>query len=129
MKKTLLIIALATLTSCATITSSMKQEVTITVKPDHAKVYVNGNKVGDGTCVAEVPVKKRNTIVVKAEGYENAQIKTNRQIRPGYLIGNIGMCFVPYVNLFGLPSLIIDACTGAWYKQEESDYYFDLDKK
>jgi len=39
------------------------------------------------------------------------------------------MCFVPYVNFFGLPSLIIDACTGAWYKQEESDYYFDLDKK
>jgi hypothetical protein len=39
------------------------------------------------------------------------------------------MCFVPYVNFFGLPSLIVDACTGAWYKQEEDEYYFDLDKK
>lgn len=129
MKSIFAIIALALLTSCATITSSMKQEVTINVKPDHAKVYVNGNKVGEGSCSVEVPVKKRNTIIVKAEGYENAQIKTQRQIRPGYLIGNIGMCFVPYVNFFGLPSLIVDACTGAWYKQEEDEYYFDLDKK
>lgn len=129
MKSIFAIIALALLTSCATITSSTKQEVSINVKPDHAKVYVNGNKVGEGSCTAEVPVKKRNTIIVKAEGYENAQIKTQRQIRAGYLIGNIGMCFVPYVNFFGLPSLIIDACTGAWYKLEEDEYYFDLDKK
>jgi hypothetical protein len=129
MRKTLLLIALATLTSCATITSSTKQEVSINVKPDHAKVYVNGSKVGEGSCTAEVPVKKRNTIVVKADGYENAQIKTNRQIRPGYLIGNIAMCFVPMVNFFGIPSLITDACTGAWYKQDETEYYFDLDKK
>lgn len=129
MKKFLFIIALLSLTSCATITSSMKQEVSINVKPDHAKVYVNGNKVGEGTCNVEIPVKKRNTIVVKAEGYENVQIKTQRQIRPGYLIANIGMCFIPYVNFFGLPSLIVDACTGAWYRQEEDEYYFDLDKK
>lgn len=129
MKKFLFIIALLSLTSCATITSSMKQEVSINVKPDHAKVYVNGNKVGEGTCSVEVPVKKRNTIIVKAEGYENVQIKTQRQIRPGYLIANIGMCIIPYVNFFGLPSLIVDACTGAWYRQEEDEYYFDLDKK
>jgi hypothetical protein len=129
MRKVLLVLSLIVFTGCATITSSTKQEISIQVKPDHAKVYVNGNKVGEGTCTAEVPVKKRNTIIVKADGYENAQIKTNRQIRPGYLIGNIGMSLVPFVSFFGIPSLIVDACTGAWFKQEEDEYYFDLEKK
>ena len=129
MNKVLLVLGMVAFTGCATITSSRTQEISINVKPDHAKVYVNGNKVGEGTCTADVPVKKRNTIVVKSDGYENAQIKTNRQIRPGYLIGNIAMCCVPMVNLFGIPSIIVDACTGAWYRQEEDEYYFDLDKK
>jgi hypothetical protein len=33
------------------------------------------------------------------------------------------------VNFFGIPSLIIDACTGAWMIQDEDEYHFDLDKK
>ena len=129
MKKVLLVLGMVAFTGCATITSSRTQEISINVKPDHAKVYVNGLKVGEGSCFTEVPVKKRNTIIVKADGYENVQIKTYRQIRTGYLLGNIAMCCVPVVNLFGIPSLITDACTGAWYRQEEEEYYFDLDKK
>lgn len=129
MKKITAIIIALSLTSCATITSSMKQEIYISAKPEQASVYVDGLKVGSGDVVTEVRRNKRHTITVKAEGYESITTRTYRQVRTGYLLGNIAMCAVPYVNLFGLPSLIVDACTGAWFKQEEDSYYFDLDKK
>jgi len=129
MKKITAIIIALSLTSCATITSNMKQEIYISAKPEQAYVYVDGLKVGSGDVVTDVRRNKRHTITVKAEGYESITTRTYRQVRTGYLLGNIAMCAVPYVNLFGLPSLIVDACTGAWFKQEEDAYYFDLDKK
>lgn len=108
----------------------MNQEIYISAKPESAKVYVNNQKVGEGgDIITQVRRNKRNTITVKAEGYESISTRTYRQIRPGYLLGNIGMCLVPYVNFFGIPSIIVDACTGAWYKQEQDEFYFDLDKK
>jgi len=129
MKKLSAIILALSLTSCATITSNMKQEIYISAKPDHASVYVDGQKVGSGDVVTDVRRNKRHTITVKADGYETITTRTYRQIRAGYMVGNLVMCAVPYVNIFGLPSLIVDACTGAWFKQEEDSYFFDLDKK
>jgi hypothetical protein len=129
MKKLSAIIIALSLTSCATITSNMKQEIYISAKPDHASVYVDGQKVGSGDVVTDVRRNKRHTITVKADGYETITTRTYRQIRAGYVVGNIGMCLIPYVNLFGLPSLIVDACTGAWYKQEKDEFHFELDKK
>jgi hypothetical protein len=129
MRKVTLILALAFFSGCATITTGSRQDITIYTKPENAKVFINGNKVGEGTCTVEVQKKKKNTIIVKADGYETAQIRTNRQVRAGYAVANIGMCFIPMVNFFGIPSLIVDACTGAWMIQDEDEYHFDLEKK
>jgi hypothetical protein len=129
MKKISLIIIALSLSSCATITATKKQEVLISAKPEHASVYVDGQKIGSGDVIAELKRNKRHTISVKAEGYQTMTTRTYRQVRTGYLLGNIAMCFVPYVNIFGLPSLIVDACTGAWYKQEKDEFHFELDKK
>ncbi len=129
MKNLVLLVTVLFLTSCATITSSTKQEIYISAKPENARIYVDNNKVGEGATTVEVVRKKRHEIVVKAEGYETGRIRTSRSLRAGYAVANITMCFIPYVNLFGLPSTLVDAITGAWYKQDEDEYFFDLDKK
>jgi len=99
------------LQSCALITAG-KQVLPIQTQPKDASIYIDGLKVGTGNYLAILPRKyKKPVIEVKKEGYETVNIVLHKKVRTGYLVGDIvQLLLVPF---WGLPSIIVDASTGA----------------
>lgn len=128
MKKLYLLFFCATFTllfsSCATIVGGAKYNARVRV-PDHpnAKITINGSYQGNGEASALVNRKEANMLsVIVQDGDDEPQttIFRGRKFRTGTLICDI-LLFGLLTPPIPLGSVIIDACTGAWWKPDENE--------
>jgi len=115
----MLLMAIALLTSCATIMHGSKQTIPIVSEPHGAQIIIDGMNKGVTPC--EVTLKRNNShsLQMVLDGYS----EFNTQITPnidGWVIGNL---------IFGgIPGFIIDVATGSASKLP-TDYHIILMKK
>jgi hypothetical protein len=109
---------------CATIFSGTTARVKVEGDlPPGAKIFYNGQFMGNAPCMVRVNKKGLNKglqkIVIKADGYKDQEIVLVGKIKVGAVIGNI---------LLGILPLGIDFLTGAVYKPD-SPVRYSLDKQ
>ena len=111
--------------SCATIIGGAKYNAKIQV-PNHptATITVNGDYAGQGE--ANILVKRKDadklTVTVKEENCEPETTRFNSKSFRGWAFagtvlgwtGNIGYVLLPW-------GVIVDGCTGAWWKPDETE--------
>ena len=116
----LIIIALAGQTGCATIVSGRTQDVMIRSNPPGATVTIDEIATGVTPMVANLMRKKRHSILISKPGYKDISHATTRGFN-GWYLGNI---------LFGgIIGLITDPITGAMYDVEPSEINVTLPKE
>lgn len=121
MKKLLLllapVLALFSLSGCATIFSGTTQIVRIESSPPGALVEING--VSHGTTPATVPMKKnlsQPSVVLTKEGYQS------KVFSPTSTFDVVGI-----LNILFWPGFAIDAVTGAMMKYDQLLYKITLE--
>lgn len=102
------------LTGCASIISGTSQDITFDSNPQGAKVYLNGKIMGTTPFTFSASKNKYHTLRVEKEGFTSI----NRTVEKSF-------DGVAVINIFWDLSTT-DALTGAIYKYDESNYFFDL---
>lgn len=103
------------ISSCATILSGTKQNVSIKTEPSGARVFVDGKDQNMITpCDIKVKRKKEISYAFQKEGYKDGTVTEDGSINP-VVAGNI--------LLGGIPGGIVDFATGAWYKYDGNVFY------
>ena len=124
MKKSIcivLIISLFLLTSsCASILKGTSNKVDFNSKPQGAKIYVNGNYMGDTPIRLKLESKRTYNIEFRKEGYKTKTFNITNQVGAGWIILDI---------LMGLVPVIVDAATGAWYELDQKNVRAILEKQ
>ncbi len=124
MKKSIcfvLIISLFLLTSsCASIIKGTSNKVDFNSKPQGAKIYVNGNYMGDTPIRLKLESKRTYNIEFRKEDYKTKTFNITNQVGVGWIVLDI---------LMGLVPVIIDAATGAWYELDQKNVNAILDKQ
>ncbi len=126
MKKKITIYALSfifllSFSSCATILGGSKKGVRVTGNPPNAKVYYNGDYIGEAPVTVKVPksAKQGNSkVTVKANNYKSQDITLIRKWSIGYTVLDI---------LTGLVPLVIDAATGNIYQPKPGHITYNLE--
>ena len=112
----LLILSCSCALSCATIMNGTRQEIPVSSQPVGADVYLNGQLMGKTPL--KLDVKRRQSAVlikIALEGYESHQVVLSPSIfGSGWVWGNL---------LFVGLGAIVDAITGAGYKQTPSEVH------
>lgn len=110
MKKTILslgVLCTLMLTSCATIVSGSKQNISFNSTPSNASIFINEVEVGKTPFQTKLERKKEHSVVIKLDGYKPYETKLTKKFNTWYL-GNI---------IFGgLIGLVVDPITGAIYE-------------
>ena len=96
---------MAALSGCATLFNDKTPSVDVASNPEGAKVYVNGNYVGETPVRVDLSVRKEHTIAFRKVGYKDRTYQVSRSVGIGWVILDI---------LGGLAPLIVDAATGDW---------------
>ena len=113
MKKTVAsILLVCSLSGCATIVSGRTQDVMIRSMPSGATVYIDEIAFGTTPLVANLIRKKRHSIKIVKDGYQEVSRATTRGFNWWY-IGNVGFG--------GIIGLIVDPCTGAIFSVEPDE--------
>ena len=116
----LLIIAVFTLQSCATLFAPKKTTVAVTSEPRGADVIVNGYKMGVTPVELSLDNDKDYAIEYKKEGYEKVVKMIGTKTGAGWIILDV---------LFGLVPVIVDAATGDWKKLDTNQVNVMLEKE
>ncbi|TKB96873.1 hypothetical protein [Pedobacter cryophilus] len=110
--------------SCATIFTGNKTGVRIpNGTPEGAKIFVNGKYEKTAPETVQIPkaaLKNGSIITIKADGYQNTEIKINRKVQ-------IGMVALDIVT--GGIWLIVDFITGNIYTATPDRVKYELEKK
>ncbi|MBD3409118.1 MAG: PEGA domain-containing protein, partial [Ignavibacteriales bacterium] len=96
------------------------EKVNFSSNPDGAKIYVNGQMIGETPYQMNLSSKDTHTIEFRKEGYETRTYIINSKMAAGYLVLDI---------LFGFIPVIVDAATGAWMTLETANVMAQLEKK
>jgi hypothetical protein len=107
----MVLLLLFPLAGCATLFKGTTQKVSYSSDPTGAKVYVNGQYMGNTPFELEMKSNRTYTIEFRKEGYENKVIVLNNSIGVGWIILDV-------LPLTLIP-VIIDAVTGAWYSLDQ----------
>jgi hypothetical protein len=125
MKQLLLFISLVAIwfisTGCGTIFggSSYYASIVVNNRPN-AEIEYQGRVIGKGKAMVKVRRVKadRFSFTIREEGYEPYPVSFHgRDFRFGPLLGDL---FLPF--LLGIPGLLIDAISGAFYKPDSDDF-------
>lgn len=109
MRKTIISSTLALalcVSSCATIVSGSKQNVSFSSNPSAATIYIDEVEVGKTPFQIKLARKSEHSVMLKLEGYQTYETKLTKEFN-AWFIGNI--------FIGGLIGLIIDPITGAIY--------------
>ena len=118
---TIIVAMLLSLSSCATILGGSKKGVRVTGNPPNAKVYYNGNYVGEAPINVKVPKNAQqgnSKITIKADNYKSQDVNLTRKWSLGYSALDILFGFVPF---------IIDAATGNIYQPKPNKINYNLE--
>lgn len=103
--------------SCATLISGTKQNVSINTEPSGARVFVDGKDQNMITpCDIQVKRKKEVSYTFQKDGYKDGQITENGSFNPVVLTNFLTV-------FFWLPGGAIDYGTGAAYKYPSDVFY------
>ena len=92
-------------TNCASILNDNPERVFITTSPSNAEIYIDGNKVGEGSVVEWLAVERDHYIKAKL-GQDERTVTITSHIGLGWVLADVF-----FTGLFGV---IIDAITGQW---------------
>jgi hypothetical protein len=104
------IVFLFSITGCALIFKTTKEEVKFDSEPAGAQVIVNGTVMGTTPCAFKLESKGTYMIEIRKEGHAIWGKQLTNHVGAGWIILDI---------LGGLVPIIIDAATGAWYQLDE----------
>ncbi len=116
----ILALTMCLLVGCAAIFSGTSDNVDFSSEPSAAKVYVNGNLMGNTPCRLKLESKKVYQIEFKKEGYETKTFTITNHVGVGWIILDI---------LGGLIPIVVDAATGAWYGLDQDKVNAILEKQ
>lgn len=102
----LILLSLATLTSCATIMHGTHQSIGISSNPSNANVWVDRSFVGNTPIIVEMSRKDNHFVRIEIEGYQPYEATFSRQMS-GWVFGNI--------VFGGIIGLAVDAISGGIY--------------
>jgi len=109
---------------CATILGGSKDNTRVKQGiPENAKVYCNGNYIGQAPQTVRVQKSARqgnSYIEIKADGYQTSRIDLTRKVSIGYLV--LDICT-------GAVWLAVDFVTGNIYKPRPNRIDYLLEKK
>jgi len=114
------IIILFSFYGCATIFSGSTQSVSYSSEPTGAKVYINGQYMGNTPFEINLRKNKSYTIVFKKDGYTSKSVIINNTVGAGWIVLDV---------LGGLLPVVIDAATGNWYTLSPDNVRAVLEKK
>jgi len=114
------IISVLLFNGCALIFKGTSEKVSFSSEPSGAKVYVNGQLMGNTPFELKLESKKTYTIEFKKDGYESKTVHISNSVGAGYIILDI---------LFGFVPIIVDAATGAWYTLDQDNVNAVLEKQ
>ena len=106
----LAVIIMILLWGCATLFNDKDPPVSFQSNPSAAKVYVNGNYMGDTPFAINLKTDKSYTIEFRKEGYKPKTYFLNNNVGVGWIVLDV---------LAGLIPIVVDAATGAWYEFSE----------
>ncbi|MBM3310196.1 MAG: PEGA domain-containing protein [Candidatus Aminicenantes bacterium] len=98
-------------TSCATVFKGNHSRVGFTSDPRGAKVYVNGEYMGDTPIRLKLESRHDYTVEFVKDGFKTKAFRLTNHIGPGWVVLDV---------ILGLVPVLVDALTGSWY---------DLDQK
>jgi hypothetical protein len=114
------IVGLLLTSACATLFKGPTEKVNFSSNPEGAKIYVNGQMIGETPYQMNLSSKDTHTIEFRKEGYETRTYVINSKMAAGYLVLDI---------LFGFIPVIVDAATGAWMTLETASVMAQLEAK
>jgi hypothetical protein len=103
-------IAVFIFNGCATILQGSSQKVSFSSEPSGAKVYVNGQFMGNAPLELKLEVKHSYAIEFRKEGYESKTVQITNSVGAGWVVVDV---------LFGLVPVIVDAATESWYSLDQ----------
>jgi hypothetical protein len=115
----MVLITIAFLTSCSSIFNGDMQEVQVKSTPATAKIFLNGNYLGETPGVIKLKRGETHIIEIKKDGFQTFKITTSKTIT-GWFWGNL-LCG-------GVLGFIIDLATGNAYDVEPAYINAVLDK-
>ena len=108
------------LSGCATIFGDKNRNVNVTSNPTGAKVYLNGNEVGQTPTSVALGNPMTNSYVVKVDKKDYAPV--TQQVQTSFQPVGI-------LNIFFWPGFIIDAVTGDMMKVTTTNINVALNKE
>ena len=122
MKKFTLVAAVAaflSMSSCATIISTSKQNVKFASNPPAASIFINEVEVGQTPFEMKLERKKEHHVMIKLDGYKTYETTLTKKFNAWYL-GNI--------VFGGVIGLVIDPITGAMYNLSSKEINAELEQ-
>lgn len=110
------LVAALALTGCATLFSGTQQTVTINSNISGAKIYLDGKEIGQ-TPFAGNMRKGGTTLVIKADGYEDAEVKLAKTVT--------GVFFLNFLS-GGLVGTTTDLATSAIWSYSPNAFHAEL---
>jgi hypothetical protein len=94
------------LAGCGALFNGGPATVMLNSTPNDAEVWINGNRMGTNPTSLQLSKNQNHTVVFRRTGYVDNTFHLNRMVDPTYVILDV---------LGGLPPVVVDAVTGAWY--------------
>jgi hypothetical protein len=91
---------------CATIVQGTHEDVEIRTRPPKAQILIDGVPQGESPTKVSMDVSASHVVVIRAPGYKEQTIRTDRMLSGGFVAIDILLALIP---------VIVDAATGAWY--------------
>jgi hypothetical protein len=107
MKRLFPIVALASLSACATIMHGSKQNIAVNSNPSGATIFVDNQQMGVTPATLNLSRKQSHVVRLTLDGYQPYEMTMARGTS-GWVWGNI--------VFGGLIGLVVDASSGAIYK-------------
>lgn len=102
------------MTGCATVISGTSESVTIDSSPQKAEVYIDGAMVGVTPMTLKLEKNKKDSVMVKKEGFKPQSRELTKQYDPVTLVS------------FFWDASTTDFITGAAMEYDPKSYYFEL---
>ena len=118
MKKILTLVAIVSMTSCATIFTGTSESITFDSNVKGAKVLFDGVEVGKTPHTQKVKKSFNGIVTMKADGYETKTFELMKSFNA-----------ISILNLGGIWGWAIDFATGAINKFDRKGYNMELDKE
>lgn len=111
----LCIVCLISLSSCATLINTSRQNVTINSNPSGAKITVDGTERGVTPTVLPLKRRLKGNVTLSKDGYQSMNVPLQTTFNT-----------VSILNTIGILGWLIDAATGAISKYEPATYTVEL---